>query len=512
MAFLFNYSLKFFQYVDREICNFAGLVKKAHSYEAVIGLEVHAQLSTESKLFSSDPNRFGAESNQHTSVISLGLPGSLPRLNRKAVEYAIRLGLAAHAEIAPALLFSRKHYFYTDLPKGYQISQHELPVCRGGHINIRTAAGHKKIRLIRIHLEEDAGKSIHDQQPDASLIDLNRAGVPLLEIVSEPDLRSGEEAQSYLGEIRRLVRYLEVCDGNMEEGSLRCDANVSVRKKGEIGLGTRTEIKNLNSMSNVRKAIEFETGRQIALLEEGGKVAQETLSYDAQRNLTFPMRSKEEAEDYRYFPEPDLNPFVIDEKWISEIRSALPSLPHERFVRYTDEFQLTKQDAGVLVESSDVAGYFEKLAERTGDPRSAANWMLGPVRSWLNEHRARIGDFPVSPAKMALLINLAAEGKVSYTAAQQSIFPELIERPEGEPLTLARQMDLIQESGTDAIMKHVQSALDKYPEKIREYHRGKKGLLGLFMGEVMKSTSGRADPSLANKMIIQELDKRKQDE
>ncbi|KPL11294.1 MAG: glutamyl-tRNA amidotransferase [Bacteroides sp. SM23_62] len=491
---------------------FAGLVKKTNPYEAVIGLEVHAQLSTESKLFSSDPNWFGAEPNQNTSVISLGHPGSLPRINGKVVEYAIRLGLATHAEIAPFLSFARKHYFYTDLPKGYQISQHESPVCQGGQINIRTPAGLKKIRLIRIHIEEDAGKSLHDQQPDASLIDLNRAGVPLLEIVSEPDLRSGEEAQSYLGEIRRLVRYLNICDGNMEEGSLRCDANVSVRKKNETRLGTRTEIKNLNSMSNVRKAIEFEIERQIALLQKGGKVIQQTLSYDAQRNLTFPMRSKEEAEDYRYFPEPDLNPFVIDQKWVSEIRSGLPALPQERFLRYTADFHLPEQDADVLVESPDLSGYFEALAEQTGDPRTAANWMLGPVKSWLNEHHARMDDFPLSPGNLSSLITLAAGGKVSYTAAQQKIFPELIKRPDGDPLALARQMDLIQESGTQAIMKHVHAALDRYPEKIREYHNGKKGLVGLFMGEVMKSTGGKADPSLANKMIMQELDKRKQDE
>ena len=275
-------------------------MKKANSYEAVIGLEVHAQMSTESKLFCSDPNRFGAEANQNTSVISLGHPGSLPRLNEKVVEYAIRLGLAAHSELAPSLSFARKNYFYADLPKGYQISQHEEPVCEGGYINIRLSSGQKKIRLIRIHIEEDAGKSLHDQQPEASLIDLNRAGVPLLEIVSEPDLCSGEEAQLFLGEVRRLVRYLDICDGNMEEGSLRCDANVSVKKKGESRLGTRTEIKNLNSMSNVRKAIEFEIERQTTMLDQGGEVVQQTLSYDDQKNSTFPLRSKEDAEAVSY--------------------------------------------------------------------------------------------------------------------------------------------------------------------------------------------------------------------
>jgi len=484
-------------------------VKKANSYEAVIGLEVHAQLSTESKLFCSDPNQFGAEPNQHTSVISLGHPGSLPRLNEKVVEYAIRLGLATHSEIAPSLSFARKNYFYTDLPKGYQISQHENPICDGGYIHIRMPEVNKKIRLIRIHIEEDAGKSLHDRQPDASLIDLNRAGVPLLEIVSEPDLCSGKEAQSYLGEIRRMVRYLDICDGNMEEGSLRCDANVSVKKIGETKLGTRTEIKNLNSMSNVRKAIEYEIKRQIALLDQGGKVVQQTVSYDDQKNLTFPLRSKEDADDYRYFPEPDLNPIVIDQKWVSEIRSGLPALPHQLFLRYTTEYHLSEQDAGILVESPEQASYFEVVADQSGEPKTAANWILGPVKSWLNENHSRMDDFPLSPEKLASLLALASEGKVSYTAAQQKIFPELILQPDANPNELAKQLDLIQESGTDAIMKHVLTALDKYPEKIREFHNGKKGLVGLFMGEVMNSTGGKADPSMANKLIIQELDKRK---
>ena len=478
----------------------------------MIGLEVHAQLSTESKLFCSDPNQFGAEPNKHTSIISLGHPGSLPRLNGKVVEYAIRLGLATQSEIAPALTFARKNYFYTDLPKGYQISQHKDPICLGGHINIRMPGGNKKIRLIRIHIEEDAGKSLHDQQPDASLIDLNRAGVPLLEIVSEPDLSSGEEAQAYIGEIRRLVRYLGICDGNMEEGSLRCDANVSVRTRQETRLGTRTEIKNLNSMSNVRKAIEYEIDRQIALLEEGGRVVQQTVSYDDQRNLTFPLRSKEEAEDYRYFPEPDLNPLLIEKKWVSEIDANMPVLPWELLSRYTDDYHLSEQEAGILVESPDIARYFGALAEHSDEPKTAANWMLGPVKSWLNENHAQMDEFPLLPEKMASLISLAIDGKVSYTALQQKIFPELIGHPDSDPLLIARQMDLIQESDTDAIMKHVLAALDRYPEKVMEFHNGKKGLVGLFMGEVMKSTGGKADPSLANKMIVQELNKRKKDE
>jgi aspartyl-tRNA(Asn)/glutamyl-tRNA(Gln) amidotransferase subunit B len=485
------------------------LVKRANSYEAMIGLEVHAQLNTESKLFCSDPNSFGAGPNQHVSVISLGHPGSLPRLNGKVVESAIRLGVAAHAEIAPSLTFDRKHYFYTDLPKGYQITQHKSPKCRGGHVNIRTQTGYKKIRLIRIHIEEDAGKSIHDQQPDASLIDLNRAGVPLLEIVSEPDLRSGEEAQSYLREIRRLVRYLDIGDGNMEEGSLRCDANVSLRKKNETRLGTRNEIKNLNSITNVRKAIEFEVRRQVAELEKGDVVVQQTLSNDDQRKCTFPLRSKEEAEDYRYFPEPDLNPLTIDRDWVSRIRSALPALPHECYLKYISDFQLSPQDAAVLVESRDQAGYFEVLAEKSGEPKAAANWILGPVRSWLNDRQAGMDEFPLSPVRLASLITLTMQGKISHTAARLKIFPEMIRQPEADPLTLALQLNIIQESGTGTIIKHVRDALDKYPEKISEYHKGKKRLVGLFMEEVMKSTGGKADPAVASKLIKQELEKRK---
>ncbi len=477
-------------------------------YDAVIGLEVHAQLNTLSKAFSPDPNAFGTGPNENVSVISLGHPGSLPRLNGKIVEQAIKLGLAAHSKMAPLLVFARKNYFYSDLPKGYQISQHESPICQGGHVVIRMPSGSKKVRLIRIHLEEDAGKSLHDQQPDASLIDLNRAGVPLLEIVSEPDLSNGEEAQVYLAEIRRLVRYLEICDGNMEEGSLRCDANVSVKRKTDAALGTRTEIKNLNSISNVRRAIDYEISRQVGILEDGGKVTQQTLGYDDQKNLTFPLRHKEEAEDYRYFPEPDLNPFEIPEEMISRIRSELPLLPHELFNKFTAEFALGAQDAEALIESPAVAAFYTELAGEA-DPRAAANWVLGPVKSWMNENRCGIQEFPVPAPSLGKLLRIVSGGLVSYTAAQQQLFPVMIDQPDRDPEILARERDLLMETGQDAIMKQVMDALDKYPEKIREYHRGKTGLLQLFVGEVMKSSKGRADPALASKMILEELQKRK---
>ncbi len=483
-------------------------MQRAEKYEAVIGLEVHAQLNTYSKAFSADPNRFGADANEYVSVISLGHPGSLPRLNTRIVEYAIKLGLATQSRIAPVLSFARKNYFYSDLPKGYQISQHESPICEGGCLKIRVRGRQKKIRLIQIHIEEDAGKSIHDRQADASLIDLNRAGVPLLEIVTEPDLCSGEEAQAYLGEIRRLVRYLEICDGNMEEGSLRCDANVSVKMNTETRLGTRCEIKNLNSISNVRKAIEYEIRRQVKVLESGGKVKQETLGYDDQRDVTYPLRDKEEADDYRYFPEPDLNPLEIPGDLISGIRAGLPSLPNELYEKFTGEYSLSQQDAEALVESASVALYFEKVAAGT-DPKSAANWILGPVKSWMNEHHAEIQDFPLAPAKLQSLIRISSGGLISYSAAQQKLLPALIKEPDRDPEQMARELDLLRETGRDIIMKQVEEALNKYPEKVIEYHKGKKGLLGLFMGEVMKTSGGRADPALTSKMILEELQKRK---
>jgi aspartyl-tRNA(Asn)/glutamyl-tRNA(Gln) amidotransferase subunit B len=477
-------------------------------YDAVIGLEVHAQLDTESKLFSSDPNQFKVEPNQNVSVISLGHPGSLPRLNSLVIRHAIRLGLATRSEIASILTFARKNYFYTDLPKGYQISQHEFPLCRGGSVSIRKPGGEvKKIRLNRIHIEEDAGKSLHDRLPDATLIDLNRTGVPLLEIVSEPDLRSGEEASLYLGEMRRLVRFLGICDGNMEEGSLRCDANVSVKNRGARELGTRTEIKNLNSITNVRRSIEYEIHRQTDILESGGKVIQQTLGYDDQKNITYPLREKEEADDYRYFPEPDLNPYVISKELIEEIQVSQPPLPNEIFKRLTREDNLPVQDTEILIESPGLADYYQKLADLVAEAKTAANWMIGPVRAWLNETHTDIKDFPLTPRKLGELISLVDKEKVSYSSAQQKIFPRLLENPGLEPEKLATEMDLLLESGVEAIMKQVQMALEKYPEKIREYHDGKKGLIGFFMGEVMKISKGRADPQKANRLLIKELDK-----
>lgn len=484
--------------------------KNPVEYNAVIGLEVHVQLNTESKLFSSDPNEFGAAPNSNVSVISLGHPGSLPRLNGKVAGHAVRLGLAVGSEIAPTLVFARKNYFYTDLPKGYQISQHESPVCLGGWVSIRIpGSGTRKIRLIRIHLEEDAGKSLHDRSPGATLVDLNRAGVPLLEIVSEPDIRSAGEAALYLAQIRRLVRFLGISDGNMEEGSLRCDANVSIRRKEDRELGIRTEIKNLNSITNVRKAIEYEIMRQAGILSNGGKVVQQTLSYDARENITFPLREKEEADDYRYFPEPDLNPLLITREFIEEIRASMPMLPETIYRELTTEHDLPPGDAEIIIESPEFAGYYQELSTFVPDRKPAANWMIGPVKAWLNENRAGIAGFPLNPRQLARLIELVEGGRVSYTSAQQRLFPAMLERPGADPGELAIELDLLIESGQDAILKQVKDALGKYPEKVSEYHQGKKGLIGLFMGEVMKISGGRADPGLARKLLTDELNKRK---
>lgn len=476
-------------------------------YEAVIGLEVHIQLLTKSKAFSSDANEFGAVPNTNVSVVTLAHPGTLPRLNKNVLEYAVKLGLACHCEITEYNTFARKNYFYADLPKGYQISQDKTPVCKGGYIAVKMENGkEKKITLTRIHIEEDAGKSIHDVDPYDSLIDLNRAGVPLLEIVSEPDIRSGDEAYQYLSEIRKLVRYLEVCDGNMEEGSMRCDANISVRLKDVETLGRRTEVKNMNSIRNVQRAIKHEVKRQIDIIEKGGEIAQDTLSFDATTGTTFILRSKEMAHDYRYFPEPDLQPVRIKKDYIERMRKLMPPLPSELFVKYTSVFGLSDYDAGVLTDSKPIALYFEKLTTYTSNYKAASNWITVTIKSYLNEHAQQMEDFPLTPEKIAQLIRMIDEGKVSNTAASQKIFPELIKHPGQSPHDIAKALNLLQESDSDSLKEYVKQAIAKYPEKVIEYKNGKKGLVGLFMGEVMKISKGKADPKVANKLVVELLE------
>jgi aspartyl-tRNA(Asn)/glutamyl-tRNA(Gln) amidotransferase subunit B len=472
------------------------------SYETVVGLEVHAQLLTASKLFCGDSTSFGAEPNTHVSPITLAHPGTLPRMNKKAIEYAIKLGLACHCSIEKENYFARKNYFYPDLPKGYQVSQHTTPICKGGYITIKISAEEKDIRLNRIHLEEDAGKSLHDIDKEFTSIDLNRAGTPLVEIVSEPDLRSGDEAYAYLTEVRKLVRYLGVCDGNMEEGSLRCDANVSVRKKGETKLGSKVEIKNLNSIRNVKRAIDAEAERLISVLESGGKVQQETRSFDADKGTSFAIREKEDAEDYRYFPEPDLTPFSLQDEFIEELRRTIPALPAERIQNYKSRYQLSDQDAEVLTSEKEFADYFESLVS-SGDikPKSAANWMLGPVRSWMNEH----GSLSLKGDRLKELIRLVDDGKLNFSVASNKIFPELMKDPGQSAEQIAKDKNLFQDSDISSIDTIIENVLAEWPDKVKEYKRGKKGLLALFVGEVMKRSKGKADPKLTNQLLLEKL-------
>lgn len=471
-------------------------------YEAVIGLEVHAQLTTKSKAYSSDKNEYGALPNSNVSVITLGHPGTLPVLNKTVVDYAIKLGLACNAEISREMIFARKNYFYPDLPKGYQITQDKTPICEGGFITIKDDNNQeKKIRLIRIHMEEDAGKSIHDQDPFNTLVDLNRAGVPLLEIVSEPDLKSSIEAYNYLTEVRKLVRYLEVCDGNMEEGSLRCDANISVMLKGSKTYGKRVEVKNMNSIRNVQRAIEHEIKRHIDIIETGGQIVQETRSFDAPSGTTISMRGKEDAHDYRYFPEPDLQPLKIFQEHIDLIKENMPPLPNELLKKYTEQLKLSEYDASVLTDRKEIALYFEDLISHTNNYKAAANWVMVAIKAYLNQNAIEIEDFPIKADKIAKLITIIDEGKVSNSVATQNIFPKLIENPEKDPLNIAEENNLIQNSDSSAIEDIVKEVIAKYPEKVAEYNAGKKGLIGMFMGEVMKLSKGKADPKSANKIV-----------
>lgn len=478
------------------------------TYQAVIGLEVHIQLLTNSKNFSPDPAAFGAMPNHHVSVISLGHPGTLPKANKKTVEFAVRLGIACGCKITHEMNFARKNYFYADLPKGYQITQDLTPICKKGQIVIKDDNGNEKtIHLTRIHIEEDAGKSIHDIDPFNTLVDLNRAGVALLEMVSEPDIRTAKEAYNYLQEVRKLVRYLDICDGNMEEGSMRCDANISVMKKGADAFGTKIEVKNMNSIRNVQRAIEFEIKRQIDALENGEKLFQETRTFDAVNGITIGMRSKENAHDYRYFPEPDLQPLKITDEYIEDIRKRLPPLPNELLKKYISKYQLPEYDASILTEQKSTALYFEEITKYTKNFKSASNWMMGEIKSFLNDAALDITDFILKPEQIASIIELIDSGKVSHTAAAQRIFPEMIRNPNTTPIAIAEAENLIQESDSNALNEFVVKAIAMYPDKVTEYKSGKKGLVGLFMGEVMKLSKGKADPKLASKLVTEALEK-----
>jgi aspartyl-tRNA(Asn)/glutamyl-tRNA(Gln) amidotransferase subunit B len=480
-------------------------VKNTDKYQVVIGLEVHAQLLTKSKLFCGDSAAFGGEPNTHISPITLAHPGTLPKMNRKAIEYAVKLGLALHCDIEQHNYFARKNYFYPDLPKGYQVSQHTTPICKNGFVKIKTAAGERNILLNRIHIEEDAGKSLHDVDDSYTCIDLNRAGVCLLEIVSEPDLHSSDEAFAYITELRKLVRWLEICDGNMEEGSMRCDANISIRLKGETKLGTRVEVKNLNSIRNVKKAIDIEVARLIDITESGNKIIQETRSFDADNNTTFSLRSKEEADDYRYFPEPDLTPFFIADEFLQQIKESIPALPETLEKKYQEVLHLPAYDAGVICSDKEMVNYFETIIKHTTNNKAAANWLLGPVKSYLNDHQIDITDFILPAQKIAALIQLVDEGKVNFSNASTKIFQALITNPQQAPLQIATALNLLQESDSGSVEAWVDEAIAKMPDKVKEYKSGKKGLIGLFAGEVKKLSKGKADMQIVNKLLSEKL-------
>jgi len=472
-------------------------------YEAVIGLEVHAQLLTVSKLFVADAATYGSAPNTQISPITLAHPGTLPKLNKKAIELAIRMGLACHCEIERINYFARKHYFYPDLPKGYQLTQHTTPICKGGLVRIPYGDTTRDIRLNRIHLEEDAGKSIHDRHESYTAVDHNRAGVPLIEIVSEPDLHSGEEASAYLTVIRQIVRALGVSDGNMEEGSLRCDANISIRLKGEQQLGTKVEVKNLNSIRYLRKAIDHEVMRMIDLKEKGGMIVQQTRSFDADKGTTFAIRTKEDANDYRYFSDPDLPPFVVTDETIRDIRSAMPELPDQRKQRFILQYGLSDYDAFQLSQSAAVSGYYEQVVGILPSYKTVANWVIGPVRAAWEDPDGEAFQLPA--VVLTQLIKMVEDGSVSHTAAVQHLFPVLLRDPQTDPFQLAKNLNMIQERDTNTLQALVDEVLLAFPEKVQEYKKGKKGLTGLFVGEVMKRSGGKADPKLVQQLLVSGL-------
>lgn len=476
-------------------------------YESVIGLEVHAQLLTESKVFCGCSTSFGREANENACPVCAGFPGVLPVLNRKVVQFAVKTGLATHCDIVRSSVFARKNYFYPDLPKGYQISQYELPICVNGHVDIEIDGALKRVRLTRIHIEEDAGKNIHDAHTDASLVDLNRAGVPLLEIVSEPDLRSREEAGAYLRTLRAILQYLGVCDGNMEEGSFRCDANVSVRPQGSKTLGTKIEIKNLNSFRAVESALEYEIERQIETLSSGGQLVQETRLWDEHREETRAMRSKESAHDYRYFPDPDLLPLEIDEHWIAEIRAALPELPASRRARFTAEYALTAYDAELLTSRKDVADYFEAAVRIHANPKALSNWIVGDLFRELKARRLdeqlSITSWPVTAERLAQLVQMIDQGKISGRIAK-SVFEAMLDSDQS-PGHIVSEKGLEQVSDISSIEASIDKVLAENPKQVAQFRSGNEKVFGFLIGQIMKATQGKANPQKVNEILRDKL-------
>jgi aspartyl-tRNA(Asn)/glutamyl-tRNA(Gln) amidotransferase subunit B len=492
-------------------------------YEPVIGLEVHCQLLTNSKAFSPESAAFGAEPNSNVDPISLGHPGTLPVLNERVVEYTIRMGLATHCHIARRSIFARKHYFYPDLPKGYQISQYATPICDGGFVDLTLepkidgGSPVKRVGLTRIHIEEDAGKSLHDQDPYDTLLDYNRCGVPLIEIVSEPDIRSPREAYLYVQKIRQVVRYLGICDGNMEEGSLRCDANVSIRLRGQTELGTKTEVKNMNSFRNVERALEYEIARQIRLVEAGGTVTQQTLLWDAGRNETRPMRGKEEAHDYRYFPDPDLVPMVVTEEFLDRIRAGLPEMPDVRSARFESEWGLPRYDAEILTEERATADYFEEtlsaLFKKTGggdthlQAKAVSNVVMTDVMRVMNEESLALDEFPIEPERLAELVEMRISDVISSSAAQE-IFNAMLRDVES-PSSIASARNLTQVSDESMLRPVVEKVIEENPTQVNTYLSGKEGLIGYFIGQVMRSFEGAPDPKTVRKLLAEKLEEQR---
>ncbi len=472
-------------------------------YEAVIGLEVHAQMLTETKVFCGCSTKFGSGPNTQTCEICIGMPGVLPVLNKKALEYAIRTGLATNCTISSYSRFARKNYFYPDLPKGYQISQYEHPICEHGFIEVVVDGETRRIGITRIHMEEDAGKNIHEGGGNYSFVDLNRAGVPLMEIVSEPDIRSPKEASEYMKKLRAILRCLGVCDGNMEEGSLRCDANVSVRPFGQKEFGTRAEVKNINSFRFVEKAVEYEIKRQIKVIEEGGKIVQETRLWDSARGITESMRSKEEAHDYRYFPEPDLVPIIAERKWVEEIKAGLPELPDARKGRFISEYGIPEYDADLLTSEKTVADWFEDAVRAGGQAKSVSNWMMGDLMRFLNDENKSLEECPMKPAQLAGMLKLVEEGTISGKIAK-TVFEEMY-RTGKDAGDIVKEKGLVQISDESEIEKAVDETIAKSPKEVERYKAGDEKLLSFFVGQVMKSTRGKANPKMLNELLKKKL-------
>ena len=481
------------------------LAEVLEKYEPVIGIEIHAQLKTKSKAYCGDKNEYGHTPNSLTSPVSLGHPGTLPKFNKKIINHAIKLGVACNCNITTEMHFDRKNYFYADLPKGYQITQDKTPICRGGEIKIRLKNNQEKnIELTRIHMEEDSGKSIHDLDPLNTLIDLNRAGVPLLEIVTEPVMKSSEEAYQYVTEIRKLLRYLDICDGNMEEGSMRCDVNISIMKNESKTFGQRVEIKNLNSIRNVQRSIDYEIVRHANLLENNEKVGVETRTFDASSGNTNAMRKKEAAHDYRYFPEPDLGPIRIEQNHIDLIKESMPPLPNELFEKFTSKYKLSDYDSLVIIEQKEIAIYFESIIEHTNNFKSAANWVMGNIKSYLNQQAISIDSFKINPEKIAQLIQLIDDNEITHSIASQKVFPEMILNPALNPKEIAEKNNWINQQNEDDLISVILNIFKSNPSEAERFKNGERKLTGFFMGQIMKATKGTADPKTTGK-LLQEL-------